>query len=62
MDCLTLLASCIEEAGSAIAPALADPAERRQLERLQEIGAFFDPVRSGERAKLSSITAGLPYR
>ena len=40
MDCLALLASCIEEEGSAIAPALADPAERRQFERLQQIGAL----------------------
>lgn len=40
MDCLALLASCIEEEGSAIAPALADPVERRQLERLQQIGAL----------------------
>jgi hypothetical protein len=40
MDCLALLASCIEEEGGAIAPALADPVERRQLERLQQIGAL----------------------
>lgn len=40
MDCLALLASCIEEEGGAIAPALADPVERKQLERLQQIGAL----------------------
>ena len=40
MDCLALLASCIEEEGGAIAPALVDPVERRQLERLQQIGAL----------------------
>ena len=47
MDCLALLASCIEEEGGAIAPALADPVERRQLERLQQIGALMSTIGKG---------------
>ncbi|NOT87696.1 MAG: hypothetical protein HOP03_05900 [Lysobacter sp.] len=40
MDVLDLLASCIEQERTAIAPALADMAERGRLEHLQQLGAL----------------------
>jgi ribosomal protein L37AE/L43A len=40
MDSLVLLASCLEQGRTAIAPALVDVGQRRRLERLQQIGAL----------------------
>lgn len=40
MDSLVLLASCLEQGRTAIAPTLVDAGQRRRLEQLQQIGAL----------------------
>lgn len=40
MDSLVLLASCLEQGRTAIAPMLVDEGQRRRLEQLQQIGAL----------------------
>lgn len=40
MDSLVLLAACLEQGRTAIAPTLVDAAQRRRLEHLREIGAL----------------------
>ena len=40
MDSLVLLAACLEQGRTAIAPTLVDAAQRRRLEELREIGAL----------------------
>lgn len=67
MDVLDLLASCIEQEHTAIAPALASTAERGRLERLQQLGALV-PARARaiicprcEARSVRVITAGSAF-
>lgn len=67
MDSLELLASCIEQGRTTIAPALADASERKRLEQLQALGALV-PARAQaiicprcEARSVRVITAGSAF-